>query len=121
MLVGRARLHEWMKFINLKTAIQITLLGDSVPPMSKKLLQNLYRNDRAGKISFMDTSRLKNGKNSLQNRLRSTQEFQVDWLSGISNDRLRIELKNPLLKFSPPSYHFIYLLIVSLIGFYPAN
>lgn len=87
-----------MKYMCTKTAIQLTLLGDSGPPLSRKLCQNLYRHDRTGKISFMDTSRLKIGKNSLQNRLKSVQEFQVDWLNGISSDRLRIELKKLFIK-----------------------
>jgi len=97
-LVKRARPHEWMKFINVKTAIQLTLLGESGPPLSRKLRDNLYRNDRTGKISFMDTSRLKIGKRSLQNRLKTVQEFQINWLDGISKDRLRIELKKSFIK-----------------------
>jgi len=97
-LVKRARPHEWMKFINVKTAIQLTLLGESGPPLSRKLRDNLYKNDRTGRISFMDTSRLKIGKHSLQNRLKTVQEFQINWLDGISKDRLRIELKKSFIK-----------------------
>jgi len=98
LTVRRARPHEWMKFINTKTAIQLVLLGNNGPPLSVKLSQNLYRNDRTGLISFMDTSRLKVGRNSLPNRLQCVKEFKYDWLGGISKDILRTKLKSIFIK-----------------------
>jgi len=68
--VKRARPYEWMRFINVKTAVQLALMGSSGPPISKKLQGNIYRNDRTARVSIMDTSRLRIGRNSLQNRLR---------------------------------------------------
>jgi len=97
-LIKRARPHEWMKYINAKTAIQLTLLDKKGPPITAKLRQNFYKNDRTGKVSFMDTSRLKIGKNSLQNRLLLMREVPFDWTNGITPDRLRIELKKTFIK-----------------------
>jgi len=97
-IVKRARPHEWMKYINIKTAVQLVLLKEKGPPIVKKLTQNLYRNDRSGLISFMDTSRLKIGKHSLQNRLKCASEFKRDWITGITKDELRIELKKHFIK-----------------------
>jgi len=96
--VKRARPHEWMKFINLKTAIQLVLLKEKGPPITEKLTSSIYRNDRSGMITFMDSSRLKIGKNSIQNRLKSACEFREDWLKGISKDALRIALKKHFIK-----------------------
>jgi len=98
--VKRARPHEWMKFINLKTAIQLVLLKEKGPPITEKLTSSIYRNDRSGMITFMDTSRLKIGKNSIQNRLKSACEFREDWLKGISSDALWIALKKHFIKGS---------------------
>jgi len=70
--------REWMKFINVKTALQMTLLGQNGPPICEKLRGNMLQNDRSGLISFMATSRLKVGRNSFQNRLKSAREFTVE-------------------------------------------
>jgi len=96
--VERARPYEWMRFINVKTAVQLTLMGANGPPITKKLRDNLYQNDRTGRISFMDTSRLKIGRNSLQNRICCASEFTNEWLKGISDNRLRVELKKSFIK-----------------------
>jgi len=74
-------------------------MGKDGPPITSKLLQNLYRNDRTGRVSFVDTATLKRSVKVLcKADLQSASEFKHDWLKGISNDCLRIELKKSFIK-----------------------
>jgi len=59
----------------------------------KNVIQQLYYNDRKGKSSIMDTSRLRIGRHAMKNRLKCINELQFPWINGITDDRLRKELK----------------------------
>jgi len=48
---------------------------------------------RSGKPKFFDNSRRKIGRQALINRLVIMNRFDFDWSDGLSNDRLRINLK----------------------------
>jgi len=90
----RATPLKWMKYFCSKSAINLYLLARNGPPMSFKLQTSAYINDcQPGKAHFMDTSRLKIGKQSLLNRLTSLRAVNFDWTHGIDKHKLRIELK----------------------------
>jgi len=93
LILNRAKPKQWMRYSVCKLAIKLLHLGQSGPPMSDGLANNLYINERTGKASIMDTSRTKIGKASLKNRLESFKEISFNWKDGISDDALRIALK----------------------------
>jgi len=66
--------------------------------MSNALRENLYFNERTGKASIMDTSRLKIGKASFKNCLESFKEINFSWKDGISDDSQRIALKRTFFR-----------------------
>jgi len=92
-IFNRATPHRWMRYVNAKMAIQMMLIPTRAPPLAEKLKQNVGTNDRTGKLSTRDTSKLKIGKHAMQNRLTCLREVRFDWKQGISKEKLRIELK----------------------------
>jgi len=94
----RATPLKWMRYTCSKMAMKLYLLGQAGPPMSTKLRASAYINDRQPhKVHFMDTSRLKIGKQSLTNRLSSMKTIKFDWANGIDKHKLRIELKKTFI------------------------
>jgi len=91
-IFNRATPHRWMRYINAKVAIQMMLIPTRAPPLAEKLKQNMGTNDRTGKLTTIDTSRLKIGKHAMQNRLTCLRDVRFAWKQGISK-KLRIELK----------------------------
>jgi len=79
--------------LELQIGNQNTTSWTKWPPMSNELRENLYSNERTGKASIMDTSRLKIGKASFKNCLKSFEEISFSWKDGISDDTLRTALK----------------------------
>jgi len=94
-IFGRATPMKWMCYFNAKLAIVLYNLPDG-PRISKKLKETSYINERTtGKAIFMDTSRLRIGKNSFLNRLQCLRRVNFDWTGGIRAHSLRINLKKP--------------------------
>jgi len=106
----RATPLKWMKYTCGKMAINLYLLNQAGPPMSTKLHEPAYINDRQPhKVHFMGTSRLKIGKQSLTNRLSSMRKINFDWANGIDKHKLRIELKKTFIDSVHPSALIIIL------------
>jgi len=89
----RATPVRWMRYSNAKMALQILALGPGGPPIYHKLIQNIGSNDRTKKVTTMDTSRIKIGRHSFQNRHQCLKELNFDWKNEMSKDLLRINLK----------------------------
>jgi len=51
---------------------------------------------RSEKPKFYDNSRRKIGRQALRNRLLFMNAFNFDWLDGLTDDKLRINLKKAL-------------------------
>jgi len=96
--VKRATPLQWMKYSNCKQAIGLLLQREKSTRLGLKLQSQAYINDRCpGKATLIDNSKLKIGRQSFPNRLRSMREIEFDWATGISDDLLRIRLKKPFL------------------------
>jgi len=88
----RSKYHR-MGYSNAKLAIALYNCHDG-PEMSTKLRNAAYINDRtSGRAIFMDSSRLKIGKNSFNNRLNCMRSVKFKWTNGIAEHGLRINLK----------------------------
>jgi len=89
----RATPVQWMCYSNAKLAITLYNTQNG-PEMSAKLRNASYINDRtSGRAIFMDSSRLRIGKNSLCNRLNCMRSIKFDWTNGITDHALRTNLK----------------------------
>jgi len=98
-IFNRANPLQWMNYSNAKLAISLVLMG-SGPPMSQKIKNSLYENDRnPGVASVWDTSKLRIGRHSLVNRLRCLKAVKCKWMNGINEHALRIGLKQMFLNF----------------------
>jgi len=94
----RATPQNWLKYACSKLAINLYLLDNTGPPITQKLKTSAYINDRLPGIAhFMDTSRLKIGKQSFPNRLSNMKAIKFDWTRGIDKHKLRIELKKTFI------------------------
>jgi len=89
----RATPHKWKNYANAKLALQILSQGSKGPPIYLKLRQNIGYNDRTKRITTMDTSRIKIGQHSFQNRLQCLRELKFKWKKEMSKDQLRTNLK----------------------------
>jgi len=89
----RATPRQWLNYSNAKLTINLYLLDSNGPPMSVKLRQSAYVNDRSSWVFFMDSSRLRVGRYSFQNRLQCLRSVRFKWLQGINEHTLRINLK----------------------------
>jgi len=74
-ILKRAEPHQWMRYSNAKLGIKLILLGGNGPPITQEIIQHLYHNDRTGKSSIMDTSRLRIGKHAMKNKLKCINEL----------------------------------------------
>jgi len=89
--IKRATPRQWAQYSTAKLAINL-MTGST--PMGIKLKAKCYVNDWIpGRGSVPDTSRLKIGRYSFPNRLQCLKKLDFDWCTGISKDRLRINLK----------------------------
>jgi len=92
-IFGRATPVQWMAYSNAKMAISLHNLEDG-PPLSETLRHAAYRNNRLpGQAIYMDSSRLRIGKNSLVNRLNCMRQVKFQWTNGINQHALRQNLK----------------------------
>jgi len=92
-IFGRATPVQWMAYSNAKMAISLHNFEDG-PPLSEILRHAAYRNDRLpGQAIYMDSSRLRIGKNSLVNRLNCMRQVKFQWTNGINQHALRQNLK----------------------------
>jgi len=65
--------------------------------IGEQLCQQCYINDRPPlKGTFFDTSKLKIGRQSFQNRLQVFTIVNFDWIGEITNDAIRINLKKTI-------------------------
>jgi len=102
-----------MKHSNCKLAINLMQQGPRGPPITNALLQNLYYNDRTGKSSMMDTSRIWIGKASLQNHLSCMKELKFNCMNITDNDSLRVHLKQTF--FWRQLLEFIFIVLSFLL------
>jgi len=91
--LGRTRPTVWSKYQTASIAIKAITSGQPA-----RLMQNMTRNSyverrRRGRLKFYDGSRLRIGRQMIDNRLCFMNDLDYDWLTGTSDDRLRIELK----------------------------
>jgi len=94
----RVNPHQWMAYCCSKLAIVLTNLKNTGPRMSKKLQERIYVNDRTpGRGTFADHSRLKIGRNAFPNRLKCLNRVKFDWINGIGNHVLRVNLKKTFI------------------------
>jgi len=96
----RATPRQWSNYSNAKRAINLYLNEDG-PPISQKLKNSAYIDNRTELCYFMDTSRLKVGKNSFQNRLQCLKKVKFKWINGINYHTLRINLKKTFHSATP--------------------
>jgi len=93
LLFERATPVQWMAYSNAKLAISL-FNNKNGPPISSQLRASSYRNDRLhGRAVFMDSSRLKIGKNAFPNRLNCMKSIKFGWTDGIGDHALRQNLK----------------------------
>jgi len=97
-ILKRATPSQWMLYSNAKIAISL-FTDENGPPLSHKIRNNAYLNNRKpGLATFMDSSRLKIGRNSLQNRLKMMTSVKFKWTTGINKHALRVALKTTFFK-----------------------
>ncbi len=92
----RATPLEWSRYTS--TSIAIKTIRDHQPKMLHEILMRTYYEERrnAGKGLFYDSSRLKCGRQSIQNRLQHIKHIKEPWNEigqKITNNSLRIMLK----------------------------
>jgi len=92
--LNRAKPKAWMQYCSAKMAIQLMNLQGRGPPISTKLINQQYVNDRMpNRTKIYDASMKKVGKHSFRNRLGFFHKVNFDWRQGLSKDLLRINLK----------------------------
>jgi hypothetical protein len=90
----RATPDQWTKFITASRVIKI--VRDQQPSILHALLTENYFEERRqyGVGYFFDTSRVKIGRQSLQNRILFMRSINYPWNAApMSNDLIRIEMK----------------------------
>lgn len=89
----RATPRQWAYYITSKTAMDLYLYSDT--RLAQDLRANSNINDRMpGRSTFMDTSRLKIGRQQLRNRLHHMSTIKFDWIGqNYSTDYKRQRLK----------------------------
>ncbi len=101
-LSSRATLTQWLNYSLASTVIQLYNFSDF--NAADKLRESAYINDRMPmKVRFFDTSKLKIGQQSLQNCIGHLfSKMSFDWITPLSNDALRVKLKNEFFNKPPP-------------------
>jgi len=75
--------------------------------MSKQLQKAPYLHDhKPGIASFVDSSKLRIGRNCLYNRLNCVKNIAFQWTNRIDQDKLRVELKKTFIGLDYNSVHF---------------
>ena len=96
----RATPDQWNKFITSSKVIKI--IREQTPVELATKLQSTYFEEKRqpGVGYFYDTSRLKVGRQSIQNRLLFMRNIKYPWnLKPMSNDLIRIEMKKSFFPF----------------------
>jgi len=97
-LLKRATPSQWMLYSNAKIAITL-FTDENGPQISQKIRNNAYLNNcKPGIATFMYSSRLKIGRNSLQNRVKMMMSVRFKWTTGINRHALRVALKSTFFK-----------------------
>jgi len=92
IIAKRATPKQWSNYVTASTAIK--LFNSKETRIGEQLRQQCYINDRQPrKGTFFDTSNLKIGRQSFQNRLQVFTNINFDWIGEITNDAIRINLK----------------------------
>jgi len=88
----RARPRQWANYITASTVIK--LHNTSNTRIAEQLRSAAYVNNRQpGRGTFVDNSKLKIGKQALQNRLQCFREIDFDWIGNTNDDNIRTNLK----------------------------
>lgn len=93
----RATPVQWSRYIVASTVIKLYTSSDT--NIAELLRSNAYVNDRMPrKARFSDRSRLKIGRQSLQNRIGPLfSHITFDWIRPLSDDQLRVLLKSEFM------------------------
>jgi len=92
IIAKRATPKQRSNYVTALTAIK--LFNTNETRIGEQLRQQCYINDRQPrKGTFFDTSNLKIGRQSFQNRLQVFTSINFDWIGEITNDAIRINLK----------------------------
>jgi hypothetical protein len=96
----RATPCEWARYAIASTVIK--LYNSSDAHIADVIRSSAYINDRMPrKAKFIDRSRLKVGRQSLQNRIGPLfASISFEWIGELSNDALRVSLKREFFKYS---------------------
>ncbi len=102
ILCKRATPDEWTNFITTSRVIKI--LRDEEPKHLCAKLTSTYFDERRkpGLGFFFDRSRIKKGRQSLENRLMFMRSITFEWtcdLKKLSNDGIRIEMKKAFFSY----------------------
>jgi len=88
----KARPRQWANYITASTVIK--LHNTSNTRIAGQLRNAAYINNRQpGRGTFVDNSKLKIGKQALQNRLQCFKEIDFDWIGNTNDDNIRTNLK----------------------------
>ncbi len=100
---SRATPMQWLNYSLASTVIRLYNFSDS--NIAVKLRESAYVNDRMPlKARFFDRSKLKIGRQSLQNRVGHLfSKISFDWVTPLSNDALRMNLKKEFFISTHPS------------------
>jgi len=96
-LIGRARPTTWSQYLLASTTIK-AITRKQPTTLANEMGQNMFvERRRSEKPKFYDNSRRKIGRQALRNRLLFMNTFNFDWLDGLTDDKLRINLKKALM------------------------
>lgn len=97
----RASPNEWSRYTTASVTMKV--IRDKLPQRLHELLQSTYYSERrnVAKGLFYDSSKMKVGRQSLQNRLQHMKQIREPWNelgSRWTNDKIRIVLKDTFFK-----------------------
>jgi len=91
--LGRARPSTWSKYALATTTIK-TIQHEQPQRLREMMMTNSYmERRRPGRFKFYDGSKMKIGRQMIDNRLSFMNELDFNWTTGITNNLLRINLK----------------------------
>jgi len=91
--IGRARPTTWSNYLMASTAIKAITRG-TPKAIAEELQKNMFKERRRqNRPKFFDDSKRKIGRQQLKNRLNFLNGLSFDWIDGMCDATLRINLK----------------------------